>query len=167
VSPELWIETARLEELAGDPEAARSAVERAQAATGGADARALLRLLALSPEADRAERLERFVAVGRAAAEGGDEDWGNPLLLTGAEALRGRTDEAIAWLSEAVDRGFLDYRLLRTDSLYASLRDDRRFVALTDDLERRVDRMRRELETAPVPWNEATLRSPSARPLTG
>jgi hypothetical protein len=54
-------------------------------------------------------------------------------------------DEALDLLSQAVELGFLDYRLLRVDPLYRELWGDPRFGAFTDRLARRVQRLREEV----------------------
>ena len=43
-------------------------------------------------------------------------------------AVRGRRDEAFAWLDRAAEKGFRDVRLAESDADLASLRDDPRFA---------------------------------------
>lgn len=142
-SPELLLMAALVEQVNGREDEARELAARSRRATAGRDAETYLRQLSLAAAADREEQLESFVGVGRAAIEGGDEDWGTPFLMAGAEALRGRDAEALDLLSAAVAAGFLDYRLVQIDPIFANLRGNPRFVALMDALARRASTMRR------------------------
>lgn len=61
-------------------------------------------------------------------------------------ALLGENDEAIDWLTNAVDRGFLAWEYLaRHDWFFDGLRDDQRFVALLDRVARERDELRASL----------------------
>lgn len=141
-SPELLFQAALLEQVEGDREAAERYLERASRATAGRDARVYLRQLSLRPAGERDPALERFVGVGQAAVDAGDEDWGSLVLMAGAESLRGRVDEAIELLVKAIDLGFLDYRLVQADPVYAGLWDDRRFAAMIEGVSERARGLR-------------------------
>lgn len=156
-SPELLVQAALLEHVVGDLEAAKGYLESASRATAGKDARVYLRQLALRPAGERDAALERFVSVGQAAINAGDEDWGALVLMSGAESLRGRVDEAIELLSEAIDLGFMDYRRLQVDPIYAGLWDDRRFAAMMRRVSERA-RGLRTVEPPPAPPRSAPIR---------
>lgn len=50
--------------------------------------------------------------------------------LAGVESLSGRPDEALAWLEEALRRGFRDYAKLSADKNLSALRNEARFNSL-------------------------------------
>jgi hypothetical protein len=63
-----------------------------------------------------------------------------------AQALLGRTDEALRWLRRSVSRGFLHHDFLSRDPLLANLRGHPEFASLlaavrraADDLKARID----------------------------
>ncbi len=50
-------------------------------------------------------------------------------------ALIGETDDALEWLENAVQRGFINYPFLsQYDPLLENIRHERRFVALMEDV---------------------------------
>jgi hypothetical protein len=59
-------------------------------------------------------------------------------MLADGYALIGRRDEAIRWLKEAVDRGFINYPFLATrDPFLESLRGDAEYQALVQQVHQR------------------------------
>jgi tetratricopeptide (TPR) repeat protein len=144
-SPELLLGAALVEHVRGDREATAEYLERASRATGGQDVETYLRQLSLLPPDESGPALDRFVEIGRASIERDDEDWWPRIVAAGGEAVAGHRDEALDLLSQAVELGFLDYRLLRVDPLYRELWGDPRFGAFTDRLARRVQRLREEV----------------------
>jgi tetratricopeptide (TPR) repeat protein len=59
-------------------------------------------------------------------------------MLADGYALIGRRDEAIRWLKEAVDRGFINYPFLATrDPFLESLRGDAEYQALMQQVHKR------------------------------
>ena len=51
-------------------------------------------------------------------------------VMAQAQAVLGRTDEAVRWLERATERGFLDAPFLEIDPLLDRIREDPRCVAL-------------------------------------
>jgi tetratricopeptide (TPR) repeat protein len=59
-------------------------------------------------------------------------------ILAGGYALIGRRDDAMRWLHEAVDRGFINYPMLASkDAFLESLRGDAEYESLMRQVERR------------------------------
>lgn len=59
--------------------------------------------------------------------------------------LRGRTDEALAWLERAIAAGWREYHLRQNDPYWAAVEDDPRYRALTAQVRKDVDRQGAEI----------------------
>jgi len=78
----------------------------------------------------RAGRLEDAIAALRVTAAIDVTDAASAYNLGCAYALSGRRRPALRWIERAIDRGFDDARLMRTDADFESLRGDVRFERL-------------------------------------
>ena len=75
-----------------------------------------------------------FDAFGRAAALDQWKPW-SVYYQGAARCLAGRMDEALSLLGQAIDMGFDDARLMRTEPWWDGIRNDPRFVALVRKLD--------------------------------
>jgi len=67
-------------------------------------------------------------------------------IMTQAQAILGRTDEALRWLRQATDRGLIHYPFLsQRDPLLRSLHGDPRFAALMENVRARWERFEDEV----------------------
>ena len=66
-----------------------------------------------------------------------------------AQAVLGRNDEALRWLQQATDRGFIHHPFLsERDPLIRSLRGGQRFTELMETVRVRWERFEDEVDTA-------------------
>jgi serine/threonine protein kinase/tetratricopeptide (TPR) repeat protein len=86
--------------------------------------------------------LERREAPLRAS---GSELFYGPYALARLRAMQGRADDALQLLEEAVDKGFRWKDYLERDPSFGSLRTDRRFEMILQDLAGRTERMKTEV----------------------
>jgi hypothetical protein len=70
------------------------------------------------------------------------EDFNYPLAIATIYAARNRTDEALSWLRIAIERGSRDYRWLKIEPLFVTLRNDSRFQEIMNALQTRIAQMR-------------------------
>jgi tetratricopeptide (TPR) repeat protein len=77
---------------------------------------------------------EKAEAYFQRAHEIRPDAWEHLYNLACSRSLQGDSDESLAYLSQAVDNGFEDVQLLKTDVDFASLRRDPRFKALDKKL---------------------------------
>ena len=84
-----------------------------------------------------------IAAVTPDLAEAARVDWQYSWEVAAGLAAVGATDQALDWLQNAVERGFLNYRFMsRVDPLLAGLRGDERFQQLMADAAARHARLR-------------------------
>ena len=72
--------------------------------------------------------------------------WRDPDLawwVADAYALHGETDEALRWLGRTVEQGWINYPLWRDDPLLESVRGDKRFRKMMDEVQNKWDRFER------------------------
>lgn len=74
------------------------------------------------------------------------EHFNNPLAVATVYAVRGNTNEALFWLRIAIVRGLRDYRWLKVEPLFDSLRRDPRFEEIINNLRSRIEEMRAKAE---------------------
>ena len=55
----------------------------------------------------------------------------------------GETDEALRWLGRTVEQGWINYPLWRDDPLLESVRGDKRFRKMMDEVQNKWDRFER------------------------
>jgi serine/threonine protein kinase/tetratricopeptide (TPR) repeat protein len=67
-------------------------------------------------------------------------------VMAQANAVLGRTKEALRWLRRSVERGFLRHAFLTTDPLLARLHDDPDFAALMTHVRRLVDDLKTSVD---------------------
>jgi tetratricopeptide (TPR) repeat protein/tRNA A-37 threonylcarbamoyl transferase component Bud32 len=64
--------------------------------------------------------------------------------IAAIESSLGRHSDAVAHLSEAISRGWIDYRSLNLDPRYDAVRDDERFQAIVNELAAKVARLKEQ-----------------------
>jgi serine/threonine protein kinase len=69
-------------------------------------------------------------------------------VMAQAQALLGRTDEALRWLRRSVSRGFLHHDFLSRDPLLAKLRGHPEFASLMADVRRAADELKARVDEA-------------------
>ena len=89
------------------------------------------RLGAMLRRALAGDREGTLAAVTPELVEAAKADWEGSWEVASSCALVGAADDALEWLRNAVDRGYLNYRFLAIhDPLLENLRGDERFIAL-------------------------------------
>jgi serine/threonine protein kinase/tetratricopeptide (TPR) repeat protein len=147
-----------LELRAGKVDAARALYERS---------------VELTPPVEKKDRAERLVSLShlvwkggdvdaatamleeasdiiRAAMAEGDERWEASLVLAQVAAIRGDKAEAYRWLGDAIDKGFVYYRVAEIYAELETLHDDSKFKELMAGLRERVAQMRARVQN-PTP----------------
>jgi len=76
----------------------------------------------------------------------GQGDEGANALIGGIYAIRGDKSKAYRYLHEAVERGFVEYRILEKTPVYENLRNDAEFQQIISNLKGRVDEMRKRIK---------------------
>jgi adenylate cyclase len=102
-----------------------------------------LRELGRSRESE--EVLEATEALASEAIASGNERMVYPFTLAVVHALREESDQAVRWLTEAVDRGWVSMPPLRLEPAFDGLRDDPRFQAQVARVAARAEDMRRSV----------------------
>ena len=69
-------------------------------------------------------------------------------VMAQAQALLGRTEEALRWLRRSVSRGFLHHDFLSRDPLLASLRANQEFASLMADVRRAASDLKARVDDA-------------------
>jgi hypothetical protein len=69
-------------------------------------------------------------------------------VMAQAQALLGRTDEALRWLRRSVSRGFLHHDFMSCDPLLANLRGHPEFASLMADVRRAADELKGRVDEA-------------------
>ncbi len=95
-------------------------------------------------EADKL--LNQSIAQQHKYIDKGDEGPGSRFSIATSYAIQGKDEEALRWFQEALDRGFIDWRLITGHPAYDHLRTNARFKQLLDDLKSKIDRMRKHAE---------------------
>ena len=90
--------------------------------------------------------LEQALALGSRLADAGDESRQLPYYMAGVSAVSGRNEQALAWLSKAVDAGWRDYRLASLDPLMSGIREDEQYKLTMAMVRGMIDQMRRRAQ---------------------
>ena len=91
-----------------------------------------------------------------------ERETGNPeaaYRVAAVEASLGLTDSAVGHLRQAVALGWIDYRSLKLDPRFDSLRSDPEFEVIIDEVCDKVARMRATLEIDSLTSNGGQVRS--------
>ena len=73
-----------------------------------------------------------------------------PYYIAQIHAIRGKNDEALRWLEQAITIGYNDYRSIRIDPLLESLHANKRFDELMQSLKAKVEEMRKRASDADI-----------------
>lgn len=92
------------------------------------------------------ELLDEASKTLKSKIEEGHESSYNYYLLAQGACIRGDRAEALQWLKEAYDRGFVFIRMVERDQLLADLRDDPSFKNMTSNFRARIVRMRERID---------------------
>lgn len=118
----------------GDLAAARDVLEQSTRMPGGKFVSSWLSLVTILDRQGESERvaamLERLEASCQDAVVMGEEHADLRLWLAAIYGLRRQTRVALSWLDEAVDRGFSDLEMLRSDPRLDTLRSETAFAEL-------------------------------------
>ena len=76
----------------------------------------------------------------------GDESGGSRFSIATSYAISGKDDEALRWLQDAIDHGYIDWRLTKDHPGFDRLRSNARFTRMMADLKSKVDRMRKHAD---------------------
>jgi TolB-like protein/Flp pilus assembly protein TadD len=124
-------------------------------------------ILARRGEKGRAtQSVDEALKRAQEALKQGNQSPRVPMDLAAIHAVRGETETALSWLQRAYEAGWRDYRVLSRDPIFAGLREDRRFQALTARMQTDVAEMRRRANipaTLPVPPSAPARQEPTAR----
>jgi adenylate cyclase len=102
--------------------------------------------LGRSQEAE--EVLDATEALALESIASGNESMAYPYTLAVIHALREERDQALRWLTEAVDRGLVSLPLLRFEAAFDGIRDDPRFQAQVARIAARAEELRRSVLAA-------------------
>jgi tetratricopeptide (TPR) repeat protein len=84
--------------------------------------------------------------------EDGDESYLSPLAIAYVHSVRGEKDEALRWLQQAIDRGWVQYGQAQRNPLFENLHDDPRFQQMMAEVKIRADAMLRRVEEIEREW---------------
>jgi non-specific serine/threonine protein kinase len=106
-------------------------------------------------ETERADQLfaER-IRISREAIEAGNQNPELPRELAVIHATRGETEEAIAWMEQAVESGYNWYDLTAKDGLLESLQNHPRFQQLTAEMRNKVAEQRQRVQAIEANWSD-------------
>jgi hypothetical protein len=89
--------------------------------------------------------LSESTDAARKALDGGSESPYDRYYLAQAAAIQGQKEDAFRWLEDAIQAGWLNYRLSTRDPLLENLRGEARFEKLLADMEAKVNDQRTRL----------------------
>ena len=125
---------AQIHLLVGDLGNARRWLEEASALPAGNEVRIRLRLAWVEQRLGKGTgleaRLHDYAEKCLAAMDFGDDSPQPRLFLAAIEGLLGRTDLGLAWLEDAIDRGYTQVETLQTDPLFDTFWDQPGFNEL-------------------------------------
>jgi TolB-like protein len=114
----------------------------------------------LTKRGDRVRATELLVVSEKEAQDAladGNEHQRVPIEMAAIHAIRGEQTQALDWLERSFTAGYRDYSTLRRDPIFADVRRDPRFDAVSKKMEEAVATMRErsttlaELRMMPVP----------------
>jgi serine/threonine protein kinase/Tfp pilus assembly protein PilF len=89
----------------------------------------------------------------KASIKDGDENTYQFCLLAEAECIRGNRAEALRWLQEGFNIGFLFIRAIEMDPLLADLHDEPQFKQMVADFRTRIPKMRARVERGTIEFD--------------
>jgi len=114
---------------------------------GPAPAVHLAYLVHRAGDVDRALHiLDRIEGVLEGVIATGDATPSYPYSMAGAAAIRGDWNAALGWLETSVERGWNQPAVVEREPFFADLRQEPRFQALLEHMEKRIEAQRRRVE---------------------
>jgi len=96
---------------------------------------------------DEAQKMfSQSLELAQERREQGDEFFGIRYNIAAIHAIQGNKEEALKWMTKAIDAGFRQFRISQRDPILENLHQDTQFKQLMAQLKEMVDEMRKRIE---------------------